>query len=96
MGIASVSSKHPISIPAEARRSLNLCKADRLSFEPSEDARFVFQSGADTRLAFERSSIQGDLPEHLIALAARRSGNAKTQTFDQAVERFPEFEVLRG
>lgn len=60
----------------------------------AEDARFVFQSGNDTRLALERSRIKGDLPEHLIALAARRSGNEKTQTFDQAVKRFPEFEVL--
>jgi len=61
----------------------------------TEDARFVFQSGADLRMALERSRIKGDLPEHLIALAARRSGKTKTQTFDRAVRRFPEFEVLR-
>lgn len=60
----------------------------------TEDARFVFQSGGDVRLALERSRIKGDLPEHLIALAARQVGAKKTQTFDRAVKRFPEFEVL--
>lgn len=60
----------------------------------AEDARFVFQSGGDVRLALERSRIKGDLPEHLIALAARQVGAKKTQTFDRAVKRFPEFEVL--
>lgn len=60
----------------------------------TDDARFVFQSGGDVRLALERSRIKGDLPEHLIALAARQVGAKKTQTFDRAVKRFPEFEVL--
>jgi len=58
------------------------------------DARFGFQSGADVRLALERTRIKGDLPEHLISLAARRAGAVKTQTFDRAVKRFSEFEVL--
>jgi len=60
----------------------------------TEDARFGFQSGADVRLALERTRIKGDLPEHLISLAARRAGAVKTQTFDRAVRRFAEFEVL--
>lgn len=60
----------------------------------AEDTRFVFQSRGDVRLALERSRMKGDLPEHLIALAARQVGAAKTQTFDRAVKRFPEFEVL--
>lgn len=60
----------------------------------AEDARFVFQSGGDVRLALERSRIKGDLPEHLIALAARQVGAEKTQTFDRAVKRFSDFEVL--
>lgn len=60
----------------------------------TEDARFGFQSGADVRLALEPTRIKGDFPEHLISLAARRAGAVKTQTFDRAVKRFPEFEVL--
>lgn len=60
----------------------------------TEDARFVFQSGGDLRLALERSRNKGDLPEHLIALAARQAGAEKTQTFDRAVKGFAKFEVL--
>lgn len=60
----------------------------------TEDARFAFQSGADVHLALKRTRIKGDFPEHLISLAARRAGASKTQTFDQAVKRFAEFEVL--
>ncbi len=60
----------------------------------TEDARFVFQSGGDLRLALERSRNKGDLPEHLIALAAKQAGAKKTQTFDRAVKGFSGFEVL--
>lgn len=60
----------------------------------TEDARFSLQSGGDARAALERSQDQGDLPEHLIALAAKRAGAEKTQTFDRAVGGFSEFEVL--
>lgn len=60
----------------------------------TEDARFVFQSGNHARAAIERAREQGDLPEHLVALAAKQAGAEKTQTFDRAVRRFPEFEVL--
>lgn len=60
----------------------------------TEDARFVFQSGGDVHLALERSRDKGNLPEHLIALAAKRVGAEKTQTFDRAVKHFPKFEVL--
>lgn len=59
----------------------------------TEDARFIFQSGSDVRLALERAQNKGDLPEHLIALAAKRAGAEKTQTFDRTVKGFPEFEV---
>ncbi len=59
-----------------------------------DDARFVFQSGGDVRIALQRAKDRGDLPEHLIALAARRAGAEKTQTFDQAVKPFSEFQVL--
>jgi len=59
-----------------------------------DDSRFFFESGTDARLALERSGIKGDLPEHLISLAGRRAGAQKTQTFDRAVKRFSEFEVL--
>lgn len=41
MTIASVTSKHQISIPAEVRRSLNLHKGDRLSFELAEDGACI-------------------------------------------------------
>jgi len=61
----------------------------------AQDARFSFQSGSDVRLALERSKSKGDLPEHLIALSARRAGAETTQTFDRAVKPFAEFEVLR-
>lgn len=58
------------------------------------DARFTFQSGRDVIEAIERSRKKGDLPEHLVALAAKRAGAKKTQTFDRAVRGLPEFEVL--
>lgn len=60
----------------------------------TDDARFLFQSGSDVHLVLERVRIREDLPGHLIALAARRAGAEKTQTFDRAVKRFTEFEVL--
>jgi len=60
----------------------------------TEDARFGFQSGSDVSLALQRTRTKGDFPEHLISLAARRAGADKTQTFDRAVKRFAEFEVL--
>lgn len=59
-----------------------------------DDSRFVFESRSDARLALERTAIRGDLPEHLISLAARRAGAEKTQTFDRAVKEFADFEVL--
>ena len=59
----------------------------------AEDARFAFQSGHDFVVAIERSRKKGDLPEHLVALAAKRSGATNTQTFDRAVRGLPEFEV---
>lgn len=58
------------------------------------DTRFAFQSGQDVIEAIERSRKKGDLPEHLVALAAKRAGAKKTQTFDRAVRGLPEFEVL--
>lgn len=60
----------------------------------TEDARFGFQSGTDVRLALERTRTKGDLPEHLISLAARQAGAVKTQTFDRAVKRFSEFDAV--
>jgi predicted nucleic-acid-binding protein len=59
-----------------------------------DDARFQTENGAGTREAIERARVKGDLAEHLIALSARRAGANKTQTFDEAVAGFPEFEVL--
>lgn len=59
-----------------------------------DDDRFVFESRSDARLALQRTEIRGDLPEHLISLAAARAGATKTQTFDRAVKGFAEFEVL--
>lgn len=66
----------------------------RILLTLTEDARFAFQSCADVRLALQRTRIKGDLPEHLISLAGRQAGAEKTQTFDRAVKRFAEFEVL--
>ena len=60
----------------------------------TEDARFLFQSGSGVLLALGRTKIKGDLPEHLIALAARRAGVEVTQTFDRAVRQFSDFEVI--
>jgi len=61
----------------------------------ANDIRFVFQSGRDVIIAIERSRKKGDLPEHLVALAAKRAGAAKMQTFDRAVRGFADFEVLK-
>lgn len=60
----------------------------------AEDGRFRMQSGEDVLAAIARSRKKGDLPEHLVALAAKRAGATKTQTFDRAVRDFREFEVL--
>jgi len=60
----------------------------------TRDGRFLFQSGEDVSRAIERSNKKGDLPEHLVAFAAKRAGAIKTQTFDRAVRGLSEFEVL--
>ena len=59
----------------------------------ASDPRFMSQSGHDLLTAIERSRKKGDLPEHLVALAARRAGATKTQTFDRAVRGLADFEV---
>ncbi len=59
------------------------------------DERFRVEGGSDVAEAIARARVKGDLPEHITALASRRAGAAKTQTFDRAVAKFPEFEVLR-
>ena len=58
------------------------------------DERFRVEGGSDVAAAIGRARVKGDLPEHLTALAAKRNGAVKTQTFDRAVAKFPEFEVL--
>lgn len=42
----------------------------------------------------KRSRKKGDLPEYLVALAAKRAGVTKTQTFNRPVCNFNEFEVF--
>lgn len=59
------------------------------------DSRFRTEGGSETREAIDRARVKGDLAEHLIALAAKRAGVEKTQTFDRDVARFSEFEVLK-
>lgn len=60
----------------------------------AEDPRFQFEAGSDLLTAIDRSQKAGDLPEHLAALAAVRFRKSKTQTFDQNVKSFREFEVF--
>jgi predicted nucleic-acid-binding protein len=60
----------------------------------TRDERFRVEGGSDVTEAVERARKKGDLPEHLSALAAKRIGITKTQTFDRPVAMFPEFEVL--
>ena len=58
------------------------------------DDRFRVEGGSDVAAAIGRARVKGDLPEHISALAAKRAGAVKTQTFDRAVAKFSEFEVL--
>ena len=60
------------------------------------DARFQIEHGSLLTEAIGRSRKQGDLPEHVAALTAKRAGATKTQTFDRAVKGFTDFEVLQG
>ena len=62
----------------------------------AEDPRFAFQSGHDLHTAIDRSRKKGDLPEHLVAMSAKRAGATRTQTFDRAVRGMPDFEVHDG
>jgi predicted nucleic-acid-binding protein len=59
-----------------------------------DDERFRIEGGSDVAAAIKRTRVRGDLPEHLSALAARRAGATKTQTFDKAVRRFTDFEII--
>lgn len=59
-----------------------------------DDPRFQFEAGSDLITAIQRSQKAGDLPEHLAALSAVRAQKGKTQTFDNKVKCFPEFEVF--
>lgn len=58
------------------------------------DDRFLVQEPQIVEEAVARTRISGDLPEHLIAGVGGAHGCARTQTFDQAVRGFEEFEVL--
>ena len=60
----------------------------------TKDTRFLLEGGAVIPEAIKRARSKGDLPEHIIALSAKAAGARKTQTFDQALKRFPEFEIL--
>jgi len=60
----------------------------------TKDARFQIEHGSLINEAIQRSRQRGDLPEHVTALLAKQNAASKTQTFDKAVEIFPEFEVL--
>lgn len=59
-----------------------------------KDGRFQFEAGSNAAKAIRRARSKGDLPEHLSALSAKVAGAVKTQTFDQAVRLFSEFEVF--
>lgn len=58
------------------------------------DTRFQIEHGSLLMEAIKRTRKQGDLPEHVAALTAKRSGATKTQTFDKAVKGFSDFELL--
>jgi len=59
-----------------------------------QDARFQLEGGSDVAAALKNCRIAGDFPEHLAALSGKRAANCKTQTFDQAVANFSDFEVF--
>lgn len=50
MGTVSLTSKHQITIPAKVRRSLNLQKGDRLSFDLAADGSCIVR-----KLALKKS-----------------------------------------
>ena len=60
------------------------------------DGRFQIEHGNLLCEAIQRTRKKGDLPEHVAALVARRSGIKKMQTFDHAVKLFSDFELLAG
>jgi predicted nucleic-acid-binding protein len=58
------------------------------------DDRFLVQDAQQVKNALGLARVKGDFAEHLIAQNARAAGCARTLTFDRAVKRFGEFEVL--
>jgi len=58
------------------------------------DTRFQIEHGSLIVEAIKRSRKKGDLPEHVAALVGKSAGVAKTQSFDKALNRFTDFEVL--
>lgn len=58
------------------------------------DDRFLVQDAQQVKNALGQARLKGDFAEHLIAQNARAAGCARTLTFDRAVKRFGEFEVL--
>ena len=73
-----------------------LTKSEILSVLESvtADTRFQIEHGSLLTEAIRRSRKKGDLPEHIVALRAKHEGVSKTQTFDKALKRFTEFEIL--
>lgn len=49
MDTVAVTSKHQITIPAKVRRSLNLRKGDRLTFETEKDGAFRIRKMVDKK-----------------------------------------------
>ena len=58
------------------------------------DSRFQIEHGSLLGDAIKRARKKGDLPEHVAALVAKKSGSKRTQTFDRALKGFTEFELL--
>ena len=73
-----------------------LKKAEILSVLESvaSDTRFQIEHGSLLGEAIQRARHKGDLPEHVAALVAKKSGAKQTQTFDKALKGYSEFELL--
>lgn len=61
-----------------------------------DDQRFSCEQAPAVEEALRNARLKGDFSDHLIAAAASAAHAAPVQTFDRALQQFPEFEIHRA
>ena len=51
MAIATLTSKHQVTIPREVRQRMNLCAGDRIEFAPDRSGKFVLAKCRNPQLS---------------------------------------------